>query len=382
MKCAFCGNEIKPGSVYCEKCGNAAQIVPDYNVLEDEILSQLLEEEDASGKEQNPEKKPADAQTGGKERNTSDGSLMQRIWRNKKTRWACILAVVALVLVVAVVCILQNNYSYQYQAGERCLKSESYEKALKHYQKAMKLDDAQTDPLLGAGICAYELKEYDKAEDWLTDVIKADPDNRDAYLYLIHLYQDTDDYAALQKLKDETDSDDILALFDECMIAGVGFSQKGGTYTDDVELELSSSEGYEIYYTTDGSDPITKGRRYSESILIKDGATTVSAVCKDQEGAYSQVTVEKYKISYERPGYPEVTPASGTFYEPTQITISSKEGDTIYYTWDGTTPTASSPLYTGPIDMPEGNNILSIIVIDKHDLCSDVLKCNYKYLPE
>ena len=46
MKCAHCGNEIPPGSVYCKHCGKAAQIVPDYNLLEDDVLPQILEEKE------------------------------------------------------------------------------------------------------------------------------------------------------------------------------------------------------------------------------------------------------------------------------------------------------------------------------------------------
>ena len=32
MKCIYCGEELKEGSLYCPKCGKAVQIVPDYNI--------------------------------------------------------------------------------------------------------------------------------------------------------------------------------------------------------------------------------------------------------------------------------------------------------------------------------------------------------------
>ena len=32
--------------------------------------------------------------------------------------------------------------------------------------------------------------------------------------------------------------------------------------------------------------------------------------------------------------------------------------------------------------MMEGNNILSLILVDKHGKTSDVLECNYKYIPQ
>ena len=44
MKCANCGAEIRVGCVYCPVCGKEAQIVSDYNILEDDYLDSLLQE--------------------------------------------------------------------------------------------------------------------------------------------------------------------------------------------------------------------------------------------------------------------------------------------------------------------------------------------------
>lgn len=50
MKCANCGAELKVGCIYCSACGHEAQIVADYNVLEDDYLKALLEEENKTKK--------------------------------------------------------------------------------------------------------------------------------------------------------------------------------------------------------------------------------------------------------------------------------------------------------------------------------------------
>ena len=50
MKCSKCGAEIDAGSVFCKKCGEPVQMVPDYNILEDDFLISLLEEEKSAGK--------------------------------------------------------------------------------------------------------------------------------------------------------------------------------------------------------------------------------------------------------------------------------------------------------------------------------------------
>ena len=44
MKCANCGAEIKVGCIYCSVCGKEAQIVSDYNLLEDDFLRNMLKE--------------------------------------------------------------------------------------------------------------------------------------------------------------------------------------------------------------------------------------------------------------------------------------------------------------------------------------------------
>ena len=44
MKCANCGAELKVGCMYCSVCGKEAQIVSDYNLLEDDFLRDMLKE--------------------------------------------------------------------------------------------------------------------------------------------------------------------------------------------------------------------------------------------------------------------------------------------------------------------------------------------------
>ena len=41
MKCIYCGNELKEGSLFCPYCGKEVQIVPDYNIYDDDYDEQL-----------------------------------------------------------------------------------------------------------------------------------------------------------------------------------------------------------------------------------------------------------------------------------------------------------------------------------------------------
>ena len=64
MKCIYCGEELKEGSLYCPKCGKAVQIVPDYNIYDDDYLNQVLTEESQkiSGSRPDRNKRPAPAE--------------------------------------------------------------------------------------------------------------------------------------------------------------------------------------------------------------------------------------------------------------------------------------------------------------------------------
>ena len=71
MKCAKCGAELKKGCLYCSVCGHEAQIVSDYNVLEDDYLRSLLK--DGEGEKNPQEKEPEPKKT----KKTGDAYVLQ-----------------------------------------------------------------------------------------------------------------------------------------------------------------------------------------------------------------------------------------------------------------------------------------------------------------
>ena len=55
---------------------------------------------------------------------------------------------------------------------------------------------------------------------------------------------------------------------------------------------------------------------------------------------------------------PAFSPAAGTYTGSVTVTISdATSGATIRYTTDGSTPTTSSPIYTGPITLTQTTTI-------------------------
>lgn len=385
MKCSKCGAEIEVGSVFCKKCGEPVQMVPDYNVLEDDFLVSLLDEQ----KNAKQESKTSEEKAVKSEKNTSNRAGKEStkkqngfaaLWKNKKARGGIIAGIIALVILIVFLVLYLTSYDYYVAKGKAADTKEEYTEALTYYNRAIKKNDAKAKAKILAANDYMKLTEYDKAEELLLSVIEKDSDNVSAYKSLIVLYLTTDSYDKLDFLQAQVTNQKIIDLFNDHLVSAPVFSVDGGKYDDDVIIELHAKTG-KIYYTLDGSDPTEGGILYTEPFTLKEGTTTVQAVCEDGEKV-SEVIAKRYKISYADPEAPIVIPAGGSFTTPTTITVEVPEGASVYYTWDGTTPTQSSAKYTAPIDMMEGNNILSLLLVDKHGKTSNVSEYNYKYIPQ
>lgn len=379
MKCANCGAELKLGCVYCSVCGHEAQIVPDYNILEDDFLKSLLDEERKTKEEQ--EKKKAELERKKKK-------IEQEKARKKKRLTIIGISVAAVVLIAVVVLLLVNNshkksFNYQYQKGMEYLEEGNRTKAIQYLEKASSIDPKNTEVLLQLADI-YMLREDDtSAEAALLQVLTLDTQNGAAFERLIELYDSQKEYDKIAELYQKAEEENVKELFDDYLVREPEFSVEAGTYDDTIEIELSAPKGCEIYYTTDGSSPIEDGKKYEEVITLeKEGEYTLKAVSCDERGLYSEIAEAEYEIEYQAPDTVEVSPSAGTYNEPQSITIQVPEGATAYYTWDGSTPSKASSVYTGPLEMPEGNNVLSILIVDSHDLASPVVRFNYVYIPQ
>lgn len=377
MKCCKCGAELKTGSIYCENCGEAAQIVPDYNILEEDLLASLMEEEQVKN------------DFSGKTKESSDNKKASRTYssdskkRSMKKRLFLTGAALFLILVF-VFAGCMTSYDHYVKKGMALDAKEQYREALACYEKAIARNGKKSAGYVLAGKDCCHLKDYKQAEEYLLYAVSLEDGNEDAYKALIALYLETRDFDALEKLHNSVTDAKILKILESSLVTPPSFSVEEGRYFDDVTLELTCEKDYEIYYSDDGSDPAAEGKGilYHEPIVLTEGTTVIRAACKDADGEFSQVISQKYQIAYEKPEPPQVSPSEGDFLLPTTIYVTIPEGCRVYYTWDGSRPTEASARCMGTLEMPEGNNILSLLLIDRHGLCSDVMQCNYRYIPK
>lgn len=386
MKCEKCGAEMKEGCIYCSVCGNEAQMVPDYSVLEDDYLRKLLEEENqpASGKKQTNK-------TGKKNQKKQHAKNSSSQMSNKiPIIIVCCILVIAITAGVIAKLVIDhknaNSYDYQVEMAQQEAIDKNYENALQYYKTALALKPDDMKVRLAMADIYMQQKSYDAAMVLLIEIIDMDELNLEAYKNLIQIYDEKEDYDSIAELSEGITNIEILALFDEYLVAAPVISPVEGTYNEYKDVTIFSMEGFDIYYTMDGSTPdATNGIFYDEDEgihLDEAGMYRIQAVCVNKKGICSEVASAKYKIEILAPEYATVTPDGGRIAYGTQVTITAEKDCSIYYTWDGTDPTEQSAKYEAPLDIPYGNNILSVLVVnDKTGLDSGVYRTNFIYYP-
>lgn len=135
----------------------------------------------------------------------------------------------------------------------------------------------------------------------------------------------------------------------------------GSYQTDLQQVSFESDEQFVgFYYTLDGSDPRVSGVLWNgvPFTMTQQGAVEIKVCAQGYNGLFSEVVTGSYVWTFPNALPATISPNSGTYTAPLPITMSSPQGLEIRYTTDGSTPTQSSPLYTGVFNLPAGTYVV------------------------
>ena len=138
------------------------------------------------------------------------------------------------------------------------------------------------------------------------------------------------------------------------VVLGPVFTPESGNVLSTASLTISSgTEGANIHYTTDGSEPSSSSSSYTAPVsfgTIGIGNHTIKAIAVKEGYTSSAIAETSFTVSYSNTVVsPTFSPGEGNVLSTQSLTIrSSTSGAIIYFTTDGSDPTTSSTWYTSP----------------------------------
>lgn len=350
MKCRYCGHEIPDGMLYCEECGKEVRIVPDYNPLDDMLTAQVkgaisgendYSEDDiyesvrnttAMGRSTGAGRYTSAGRGTGTGRNGAPGNTAGRSAAGRNTAGRNTSG-------------RRNTSGGSLPERERRRRQAERKKALrrKRRQRALIILAVLAVAVIAAcfaiyqtsyagivnkGYKAIESKEYDKSAQYFQKAIAKNGKKAEAYAGLAKVYTKQDDL-------DKAESVFLNAI------------DKQPKNTDIYEACV------QFYMDTDQKAEI--------SLLLEDAQDNV----RETLAGYF---VKGPKFSLDD---------SETFEDVQELSLSAGNGCTIYYTTDETDPTVKSTKYAEPIQIGEGETVVSAIAVNKKGIPSLPVKKTY-----
>ncbi len=383
MKCPHCGNEMIEGHLICETCGEEIRIVPDFEPEIENSITETLsilvagqdDESDTVVEQTNIKTKTKTKEEHGKTEEPVPDS--RRIW-----------VIVSLVIFFVVALVTYGAYAYHIQTVEYQIEKareyaakEAYPEAIACLEEALTKNPYAAELLFLEADYYYVQKEDDAALRALFRIIDNNgfsyEDVEEAYNKVVTIYANQEQYGMINELLQNCQDDAIVNMFQSYLAMAPEFSYVEGDYAEVIPLKLSSNTSGTIYYTVDGTRPDKHSQIYTAPLFLEDGEHTISAFFVNDYGIESEIVTRKYVINLSVPNAPEVELYSGEYTEPMMIVAEGLEGCKIFYTTDGSEPTADSVPYTGPIPMPLGRTQFKFVNISDEGVSSEVIMRTY-----
>lgn len=292
MKCRKCGTEIPEGKIYCELCGEAIQMVPDYDPDEDISIGTA---------DTVNEKLPKEADLPEQEKMKA-GSAETKPWYR---RWQ---------YRTAILCLLGGLLAYHTAYGQYRQDAAETEAEPEEIQLLPK-------PALSieSGTYHHNFKLILTHEERPNGLIYYTTDgttpdlSSNVYQNPIFIEEGTTVIRAVFIRNDGMQSEEAdgtyTVVFD--YPEEPRFSVRAGTYTAGFSVSIFAEAGSRIYYTTNGEEPDRYASLYTEPIEIHPGLTVLQAVAIDannRESGIVEVIYDVQEPSVSEETVPETMP--------------------------------------------------------------------------
>ena len=398
MKCRYCKSEIPEGELYCKKCGREVQIVPDYNPLEEMLTAQIQLDGNEQGSEldqyiQNRRNNNRTGQSAGRNTGSTGRMLTEKERRKRQSAKAArkkalrrkrriVLLIMAAIVVLAgagFYVVYQNSYNGIMKKAQKAAQSKDYTTAESYFKQAISKNAKKADAYTGLADVYLSQDKTDEGTTLFEEAVSKQSGNVELYKACMDFYLKSDQNMEIPELLDSV-SDSMLEKLSDYVVDEPKFSLEDSMTYDDVQKLLLTADKDTIYYTTDGTDPDLTSTKYtSEGIQISEGETTIKAIAVNKKGVPSSISKKIYTVEFPVEDAPAVSPSTGQYDEAVQIEVKVPEGYTAYYTTDGTDPTTASTKYTGPIDMPKGETLFKVVLVNGKGRMSGITTRNYMY---